>query len=255
MVEFGIEQVRATARYVATSDGFRIVDQNLQGTGRGIVETFLAKALVGGGEFACVNRLIVRQGIAFDQCGVLRNICRTEHVAGGRVVFQLLLKALISDLPGGADDRNGNTRIALGEAAAHRLSGLAAHLRDVPRDIGLGSGGGFDYGEVSSSRAANDRGSRGKASTQVPTCDDRHSTPPRTVGFTLRQAGVDGNRLSLLYSRKNAIPTSKTIMKMTVPVVAEVKLSHIFSRSAVKASMVSGPVKRDVPWLAMISLG
>ena len=50
------------------------------------------------------------------------------------------------------------------------------------------------------------------------------------------------------------MPINSTIMKMMPPVVAVVKLDHIFSRSAVKASIVSGPVERVVPWLAMKSL-
>lgn len=35
---------------------------------------------------------------------------------------------------------------------------------------------------------------------------------------------------------------SRRIKKITAPVVAEVKPDHIFIRSAVNASMVSGPV-------------
>jgi hypothetical protein len=40
-------------------------------------------------------------------------------------------------------------------------------------------------------------------------------------------------------------------MKITKPIVALVNPAHIFSRSAVRASMLSGPVKRVLPWLAM----
>ena len=54
--------------------------------------------------------------------------------------------------------------------------------------------------------------------------------------------GEMSDSLNFDQSRNTAMAINSTARNITPPVVADVKLVHILSRSAVKASIVSGPV-------------
>jgi hypothetical protein len=73
-LELRVEQVGAAGRDVGAGDRLRVVDQDLEGAGGGVVVSRLTKTLVRLGEFAGIRRLVVRQRIALHQRRILGDV-------------------------------------------------------------------------------------------------------------------------------------------------------------------------------------